>query len=210
MNNDSAFAAKYVAQPVGRISIAPKAVAIPSGIKVISNRRSVFKSTVLKNWAALPLCRGLGLTQSEFSNNTVWVDEKNPPIKISYDTVNQRFQFGVNHTAIGPGTDSNFRAFKIYGAANADGTNNLGIPAPDAATSVSISSTAIISGEPFVADGAELQINAKRFGVSVEYNSDVKTFTFASGTTGEAIGLTKLLALTMFKKPLTSKLVVLR
>ena len=54
-----------------------------------------------------------------------------------------------------------------------------------------ISSTAIISGEPFVADGAELQINAKRFGVSVEYNSDVKTFTFASGTTGEAIGADK-------------------
>ena len=191
LNNDSAFAAKYVATASGAaVSIAPKAVAIPSGLKVIAIDE-VFSNLQSEELGGTSSLSGLGLTQSEFSNNTVWVDEKNPPIKISYDTVNQRFQFGVNHTAIGPGTDSNFRAFKIYGAANADGTNNLGIPAPDAATSVSISSTAIISGEPFVADGAELQINAKRFGVSVEYNSDVKTFTFASGTTGEAIGADK-------------------
>jgi flagellar hook protein FlgE len=129
----------------------------------------------------------LGLMSSNYSNDTVWVDEKNPPIKVSYDAVNQKFEFGVNHTAVGPGTDSNFRAFKISGASDADGTNNLGIPAGDAASQVSISSTATTSGEPYVADGAEMQINAKRFGAVVKYNSDTKTFTFASGTTGEAI-----------------------
>ena len=32
-----------------------------------------------------------------------------------------------------------------------------------------------------------MQINAKRFGASVAYNSDTKTFTFLSGTTGETI-----------------------
>jgi flagellar hook protein FlgE len=117
----------------------------------------------------------------------VWVDEKNPPIKISYDAVNQRFQFGVNHTAIGPGTDSNFRAFKVYGASDADGTNNLGIPASDSSPQTEISSTAVISAGSFVADGTEMQINAKRFGANVQYNSDTKTFTFLSGTTGEAI-----------------------
>jgi flagellar hook protein FlgE len=130
---------------------------------------------------------GLGLNSANYENNTVWVDEKNPPIKISYDAVNQKFEFGVNHTAVGPGTDSNFRAFKISGASDADGTNNLGIPAGDAAAQVAISSTATTSGEPYVADGAEMQINAKRFGAVVKYNSDTKTFTFASGTTGEAI-----------------------
>ena len=129
----------------------------------------------------------LGLDSADYANDTVWVDEKNPPIKISYDAVNQKFEFGVNHTAVGPGTDSNFRAFKISGASDADGTNNLGIPAGDAASQVSISSTATTSGEPYVADGAEMQINAKRFGAVVKYNSDTKTFTFASGTTGEAI-----------------------
>jgi flagellar hook protein FlgE len=129
----------------------------------------------------------LGLDSAGYANDTVWVDEKNPPIKISYDAVNQKFEFGVNHTAVGPGTDSNFRAFKISGASDADGTNNLGIPAADAAAQVAISSTAVTSGEPYVADGAEMQINAKRFGAVVKYNSDTKTFTFASGTTGEAI-----------------------
>ena len=129
----------------------------------------------------------LGLAGTDFVNDTVWVDEKKPPVTISYDAVNQRFEFGVNHTAIGPGTASNFRAFKIYGSGDADGTNNLGIPAPDAAVTTSISSTARITAEPFVADGAELQINAKRYGVKVEYNSDSKTFSFASGTTGEDI-----------------------
>jgi flagellar hook protein FlgE len=129
----------------------------------------------------------LGLDSASFSNKTVWVDEKNPPIKVSYDAVNQRFEFGVNHTAIGPGTDSNFRAFKVYGAADADGTNNLGIPASDSSPQTEISSTAVIAANSFVADGGEMQINAKRFGASVAYNSDTKTFTFLSGTTGETI-----------------------
>ena len=129
----------------------------------------------------------LGLDASNFANATVWVDEKNPPIKVSYDAVNQRFEFGVNHTAIGPGTDSNFRAFKVYGAADADGTNNLGIPASDSSPQTTISSTAVIAANSFVADGGEMQINAKRFGASVAYNSDTKTFTFLSGTTGETI-----------------------
>ncbi|MED7677508.1 flagellar hook-basal body complex protein [Rhodobacteraceae bacterium IMCC15231] len=129
----------------------------------------------------------LGLDDSNFANATVWVDEKNPPIKVSYDAVNQRFEFGVNHTAIGPGTDSNFRAFKVYGAADADGTNNLGIPASDSSPQTTISSTAVIAAQSFVADGGEMQINAKRFGASVAYNSDTKTFTFLSGTTGETI-----------------------
>jgi flagellar hook protein FlgE len=129
----------------------------------------------------------LGLDADNFSNKTVWVDEKNPPIKVSYDAVNQRFEFGVNHTAIGPGTDSNFRAFKVYGAADADGTNNLGIPASDSSPQTTISSTAVIAAQSFVADGGEMQINAKRFGASVAYNSDTKTFTFLSGTTGETI-----------------------
>ena len=129
----------------------------------------------------------LGMDSSSFSNKTVWVDEKNPPIKVSYDAVNQRFEFGVNHTAIGPGTDSNFRAFKVYGASDADGTNNLGIPASDSSPQTEISSTAVIAANSFVADGGEMQINAKRFGASVAYNSDTKTFTFLSGTTGETI-----------------------
>ncbi|MBB43315.1 MAG: flagellar hook-basal body protein [Rhodospirillaceae bacterium] len=124
---------------------------------------------------------------STVTNSTVWVDEKKPPITIGYDSVNQRFQFGVNHTAIGPGTDSNFRAFKISGNSSATSTNNLGIQDSASAKQEAISSTAIIYGDSFVADGGELQLNAKRFGVTVDYNSDTGTFVFGSGTTGETI-----------------------
>ena len=124
---------------------------------------------------------------SAVAASTVWVDEKDPPIKISYDAVNQRFQFGVNHTKIGPGTDSNYRAFKISGASSATSANNLGIQDSGSAQQTTISSTAIISGQAFVADGGELQLNEKRYGVTVDYNSDTGTFVFASGTTGEEI-----------------------
>ncbi len=184
------FGSKWVAAidstDTSKINISPQPLAVPSGLKVIAVDEvfSNLDSEELGGSSSLP---SLGLTQENFANDTVWVDEKNPPIKISYDAVNQRFQFGVNHTAIGPGTDSNFRAFKIFGAGDADGTNNLGIPSSDAAATIPISSTAIIDAESFVSDGSELQINAKRYGVKVEYNSDVKTFTFSSGTTGEAI-----------------------
>ena len=85
--------------------------------------------------------------QAAVTAATVWVDEKNPPITIDYDAVNQRFQFGVNHTAIGPGTDSNFRAFKISGNGTATSTNNLGIQDSASAKQETISSTAIIYGE---------------------------------------------------------------
>ena len=157
-----------------------------SGAKLITHDE-VFSGLSSESLGGSSSLTSLGLDTGNFSNATVWVDEKNPPIKVSYDAVNQRFQFGVNHTAIGPGTDSNFRAFKVYGASDADGTNNLGIPASDSSPQTEISSTAVISAESFVADGGEMQINAKRFGASVAYNSDTKTFTFLSGTTGETI-----------------------
>ncbi len=186
--SNTVFNTKYAItdDSAGTLTLAPQAVTLATGIKVIeiSETFSNLTSEALGGTSSLS---GLGLAGTDFANSTVWVDEKNPPVKISYDAVNQRFEFGVNHTAIGPGTDSNFRAFKIYGSGDADGTNNIGIPAPDAAVSTAISSTAKISADPFVSDGGELQINAKRFGVKVDYNSDVKTFTFSSGTTGEDI-----------------------
>ena len=48
----------------------------------------------------------------------------------------------------------------------------------------------------FVADGEEIQLNDKRYGIKVNYNSDTKDFTFASGTTGEAIAANGALGVT--------------
>ena len=55
------------------------------------------------------------------------------------------------------------------------------------ATKEAIRGGEVLRTEPFVADGEEIQLNDKRFGVTVNYNSDTQNFTFASGTTGELI-----------------------
>ena len=50
---------------------------------------------------------------------THWVDEKDPPIEVSYDVLNQRLQFEVDRNLIGTGTNSNFNSFKIFGSTTA-------------------------------------------------------------------------------------------
>ena len=121
------------------------------------------------------------------SSKVRWVDENNPPIKVSYDETNQRLQFTVDRTVLGTGTGSNFNAFTVYGAADADSTNGLGIPSGGNAEQVLIRGGEVLSAEAFIADGEEIQLNDKRYGVSVSYNGDTKSFTVASGTTGESI-----------------------
>jgi flagellar hook protein FlgE len=134
----------------------------------------------------------LGLVQSDgtttdLSTTTDWVDEKAPAIKVNYNENTQKLEFTVDRTVLGTGTESNFNSFSIFGASTAESTNNLGIPTQDDATTVLIRGGEVLSTEPFVADGEEMQLNDKRYGVTVGYNSDTQTFTFASGTTGELI-----------------------
>ena len=137
---------------------------------------------------------GLTTLSTNISDN--WVDELDPPVTIEYDNFNQAFKFGVNHTQIGPGTDGNFRAISVSGSPTADSTNNLGIPDSGTARAVTIGSDTQVLGQPFVTDGTELQISAKRFGVDVAYNSDSQTFTFASGTSGEEVPINGALSVT--------------
>ena len=90
---------------------------------------------------------GLGTSSNEDATFTVathWVDEKDPPIEVTYDELNQRLQFEVDRNVLGTGTDSNFNSFKLSGAATASSTNNLGIPALASATE-----TLIKGGEKF-------------------------------------------------------------
>ena len=150
------------------------------------NQTSIFNDMTHQIAASSNLTE-FGLTT--LSNNIAdnWVDELNPPVTIEYDNFNQVFKFGVNHTQIGPGTDGNFRAISVSGHPSADSTNNLGIPDAGTARAVTIGSDTQVLGQPFVVDGTELQISAKRFGVDVAYNSDSQTFTFSSGTSGEEV-----------------------
>ena len=121
------------------------------------------------------------------ANRAGWVDEKNPPIKVSYDDVNQRLQFTVDRTVLGTGTPSNFNSFTVSGAAGASDTNGLGIPDAGNTRQVLIRGGEVMSAESFIADGEEIQLNDKRFAIQVEYNSDTKSFSVLSGTTGETI-----------------------
>ena len=101
--------------------------------------------------------------------------------------LNQRLQFEVDRNLIGTGTNSNFNSFKIFGSTTATTENNLGIPTADDTTETLIRGGEKFSASTFVADGAEIQLNDKRFGVKVGYNSELKSFEFSSGTTGETI-----------------------
>ena len=164
---------------------------------VIKSDADTFKvATTLANAVA---GTNLGLTAADGSTTdtftplsgmnqaTHWVDEKDPAIEVSYDELNQRLEFEVDRNILGTGTDSNFSSFKIYGASTATAENNIGIPALANAANTLIKGGEKFSGATFVADGAEIQLNDKRFGVKVAYNSELKAFDFKSGTTGEAI-----------------------
>ncbi len=116
-----------------------------------------------------------------------WVDEKNPPVKVGYDAINQRLKFEVDRTVLGSGTDSNFNSFSAYGSASQTGTNNLGLTNADNAQRVAIRGGEVYFGSSFTATGEEIQPNDKRYGVDVAYNSELQSFTISSGTTGEEI-----------------------
>ena len=141
----------------------------------------------------------LGLSTG-VKTSTDWVDEKNPPIKVNYDTVNQRLSFVVDRTVLGTGTNSNFNSFTIYGSSLATSTNNLGVPSNNDASEVLIRGGEVLFTNTFVADGEEIQLNDKRYGINVNYNSDTKDFTFSSGTTGEAIAANGALGVTETQK----------
>ena len=142
----------------------------------------------------------LDTTNLNAANRAAWVDEKNPPVKVSYDDVNQRLQFTVDRTVLGTGTGSNFNAFSIYGAADASDTNGLGIPDAGNAQQVLIRGGEVLTADPMVASGEEIQLNDKRYGITVQYNSDTKSFTVASGTTGESIAANGAIGVTANQK----------
>ena len=64
--------------------------------------------------------------------------------------------------------------FKINEKSTATDTNNLGLVTKDDSPITLIRAAEILSGESFVADGEEIQLNDKRYGIEVEYNSDKK------------------------------------
>ena len=164
-------------------------VASIDGILSVDSGQFTISQTI--NGAALDSLDVLGLRTSASANDltttTDWVDEKAPALKVNYNENTQQLEYRVDRTVLGTGTESNFNSFSVFGATTAEASNNLGVPTQDDASTVLIRGGEVLRTEPFVADGEEIQLNDKRFGITVNYNSDTQNFTFASGTTGELI-----------------------
>ena len=126
---------------------------------------------------------GLGGTLSSSIN---WVDERNPPIKIGYDTVNQRLQFTADRAVLGAGA-AGFNSFRAYATGIETGTNGLGISALGNSVEGLIRGGEVLNAGTFLANGQDIQLNDNRYGIRVVYNSDTQSFSIRSGTTGEAI-----------------------
>ena len=88
-----------------------------SGVGIFSNFSDQFSLSQTVSGATMDSLRVLGLEDasagSVVATTTDWVDEKNPPVKIKYDAVNQRFQFTVERNILGTGTNSNFNSFSV-------------------------------------------------------------------------------------------------
>ena len=159
-----------------------------ASFKVATTLAQIEKSNAADHKALINTAATADLTTTILAESSIdWVDEKDPPVKVGYDAVNQRLSFQVDRTVLGSGTDSDFNTFSVYGGATQTGINNLGLTNADNAQRVPIRGGEVLFGDPFIATGEEIQPNDKRYGIKVEYNSEFQNFSISSGTTGEAI-----------------------
>lgn len=121
-----------------------------------------------------------------FTATTSWVDERNPPIKISYDASGQNLEFSTDRNVLGS-AGAGFSTFTVFNNQLTSGSNGIGIPAATNRSEAPIRGGEVLEAEAFVATGRELNAD-KRFGIKVQYDNDARAFTIASGSTGEAIG----------------------
>lgn len=129
--------------------------------------------------------QALGLA-GPLSASIDWADERNPPIKVGYDSVNQRLQFTADRAVLGAGA-AGFNSFRVYTTGIETGTNGLGIPAVGNSIEGLIRGGEVLNTGTFLANGQDIQLNDNRYGIRVVYNSDTQSFTIRSGTTGEEI-----------------------
>ena len=127
----------------------------------------------------------LGLDGAVQSTN--WVDDRDPSVKIGYDEAEQLLTFDSVNASLGLGTGIGKNSFTVYSPALDSGTNGLGIPAFGSNEDISLASDDLSLGNPFLADGEELQVANKRYGMTVEYDTVNYLFNISSGTTGETL-----------------------
>ena len=128
-----------------------------------------------------------GLVTANIEERMTWVDQRDPAIKLGYDETNQRLTFDGVNGQLGKGTGVGFDAFTAYSIELDAGENGLGIPALGESPQVSLETDDLLLGEAFLADGPEVRIANKRYGMEVEFDTVANVFNISSGTTGEAI-----------------------
>ena len=87
----------------------------------------------------------------------------------------------------------------MFGSTLATDTNNLGVPTQDDASTVLIRGGEVLRTD-HLSPMVKKSSNDKRYGVTVNYNSDTQNFTFASGSTGELIEANGALGVTSQQK----------
>ena len=118
---------------------------------------------------------------------TMWVDDKNPTIKVGYDETEQRLTFDGDNGKLGLGTGIGMNSFTVYSKKLDAGTNGMGIPAFGNNKDVSLATDDKVIGNSFLNTGADLQAQNKRYGMSVYFDTVNNLFEVKSGTTGEAL-----------------------
>lgn len=162
--------------------------------------RSIFGDTTGATFTAVfttgtnPTVSALGLPDT--APEMAWVNELDPPIKVTYDAATQSIVFNVDHTALGPGgTISDVSAIQISSGRD-DSVNGIGLSGTGSAAKVAITSATNVRGQPFIFEGAISGDAPDRFGAKVQYDRDTRSFTFESGTTGKAVRANKALGVT--------------
>jgi flagellar hook protein FlgE len=130
-----------------------------------------------------------GLEANPTTIDINWFDDRDPPIKIGYDEVNQRFTFSAENSQLGNGTGVGFENFTVYAQELDLGvTNGLGMAAFGQSAEQSIKLGEQVVTESVLFDGPEVRTDNKRYGIQVEFDDVQNEFSFKSGTTGEALG----------------------
>jgi len=116
-----------------------------------------------------------------------WIDDRDPAIKIGYDETNQRLTFDAVTSQLGKGTGVGFDLFTIYSKKIDNAENGIGLEAFGNNKDIDLKTDELLNGNAFVAAGAELRVENKRYGMEVEFDTVQNQFVVKSGTTGEAL-----------------------
>ncbi|MDC3096346.1 flagellar hook-basal body complex protein [Alphaproteobacteria bacterium] len=117
-----------------------------------------------------------------------WVDEKDPALKITYDSSGQHFSLQGVPSKIGTSTSSKMFSFSAFAPGEGTGSNSIGLKTLANKATANIGGGAVLKAESVVFKGDQIAADTQRaFGVEVSYNNLTRKFDISSGTTGENI-----------------------